>query len=84
MEDLGMHSVSAKFVPTLMIRNSNNFPSAKISSKEQMTMKIFCKISLPVTRCGFTVMTLKPNNSPDTGRLLLHLTPRKHDRCAHK
>jgi hypothetical protein len=35
-EDLGMHWVPAEFV-----RNSNDFPSVKISSKEQMTTKIF-------------------------------------------
>jgi hypothetical protein len=35
MEDLGMHLVSAKFVPRLlmMIRNYSDFPSVKISSK---------------------------------------------------
>jgi hypothetical protein len=70
VEDLGMHQVSVKFVPNswLMI------------SKEQMT-KIFWKMSLPVTGCGFTVKVLKSNN-PHTGRVLLWLTPRKHDRCA--
>jgi hypothetical protein len=39
-------------------------------------------MSLSVTRHGFTIMTLKPNNSPHTGRVLLHLTPSKHYRCA--
>jgi hypothetical protein len=33
-------------------------------------------MSLPVTRSGFTVMTLKPNNNPHTGIVLLRLTPR--------
>jgi hypothetical protein len=27
---------------------------------------------------------VKPNNNPHTGRVLLHLTPRKHDRCTHE
>jgi hypothetical protein len=46
--------------------------------------KIFWKMSLLVMRHGFMVMTLKPNNNPNTGRVLLHLTPRKRDRCAHE
>jgi hypothetical protein len=29
-------------------------------------------------------MTWKPNNSPHTGRVLLCLTPRKHNRCTHE
>jgi hypothetical protein len=29
-------------------------------------------------------MTLKPNNNPHTGRVLLRLAPRKHDRCARE
>jgi hypothetical protein len=37
-------------------------------------------MSLPVTRRGFAVMTLKPNNNPHTGRVLLRLAPRRHDR----
>jgi hypothetical protein len=59
MEDLGKHRVSATFVPNswLMIRNCNDFPSTKISSKEQITIKIFKKMSLLVMRCGFMVMT---------------------------
>jgi hypothetical protein len=39
-------------------------------------------MSLLVTRHEFTVVTLKPNNNPHTGRLLLRLAPRKHDRSA--
>jgi hypothetical protein len=30
------------------------------------------------------VMTLKPKNSPHTGRVLLCLAPRKHDTCANE
>jgi hypothetical protein len=29
-------------------------------------------------------MTLKPNNNPHTGRILLRLAPRKPNRCAHE
>jgi hypothetical protein len=49
-----------------------------------MMKKIFRKILLLVTRHGFTVMTLKPNNNPHIGRVLLHPTPRKHNRCARE
>jgi hypothetical protein len=42
------------------------------------------KMSLLVTRQGFTVITLKPNNNPHTGRVLLRLAPRKHKRCTCK
>jgi hypothetical protein len=31
-------------------------------------------MSSPATRCGFTVMMLKPNNNLHVGRVLLHLT----------
>jgi hypothetical protein len=34
-------------------------------------------MSLRVMRCGFTVIMLKLNNNPHTGRVLLHLAPRK-------
>jgi hypothetical protein len=46
--------------------------------------KNFWKMSPPVTSCGFTVMTLKPNNNPHNGRALLHLTPKKHNSCTRE
>jgi hypothetical protein len=58
-----------------MIGNWNDFQSVKISSKGQMMPKIFLKMSLQVTRRGFTVT--KPNNNPHTGRVLLRLAPGK-------
>jgi hypothetical protein len=36
-------------------------------------------MSLPVARCGFTVMMLKPSNSPHSGRVLLSLAPGEHN-----
>lgn len=71
-----MHQVSAKFVPRFLTDDP------QISSKEQTMKKIFWKISLLVTRHGFTVMTLKPNNNPQIKRVLLRLTPRQHDTSA--
>jgi hypothetical protein len=66
-----MHQVSATFVSRLLLdQKLNNFPSVKIS-KEQMMAKTFQKISLPVTRHVSTVMTLKPNNNPHTGKVML-------------
>jgi hypothetical protein len=41
----------------------------------------FLQMSLLVMQHGFTVMMLNPNSSP-TGRFLLFLIPRKHDRYA--
>jgi hypothetical protein len=75
VEDLGMHLVSAKFVPRLF---TDDLKLQRFSICENLQM------SLPVMRHGFTVMTLKPNNNPQTGRVLLYLAPRKHDRCARK
>jgi hypothetical protein len=54
---------------------------SRISSEQQMT-KISWKLSLPVMRHGFTVVTVKSNDSLHTGSALLHLAPSKHDRCA--
>jgi hypothetical protein len=44
--------------------------------KEQTVAIIYRRKPIPVMRCGFTVITLKPN-SPDAGRMLLHLAPRE-------
>jgi hypothetical protein len=63
-----MHCVSAKFVPRLLTDD------LRISSKEQMMAEMFWKMSLLVNGMG-----LKPNNIPHTGRVLLRLTPRKHE-----
>jgi hypothetical protein len=73
MDYLGMHHVSAKFVPRLL---TDDQKLKRFSICDQM--------SLPVMRRGFMVMTWKPNNNPHTGKVLLCLTPRKHNRCARK
>jgi hypothetical protein len=75
MEDLSMHWVSAKFGPRLL---TDDQKLQRFSICENL------QISLPVTKGGLMVMTLKPNNSPHSGRVLLCLAPRKHDNCAHK
>jgi hypothetical protein len=64
-EHLGMHWVSEQFVPGIL---------AEISSKEQIMTKIFWNMS----RHGFMLLMLKPNNSPHTWWVLLRFTPRKH------
>jgi hypothetical protein len=57
---------------------------SKIASKEQMT-KMFWLMSLLVASRGFTVMMLKlNNNNPHSGKVLLRVAPRKHDRCSHE
>jgi hypothetical protein len=73
MKDFGMHHVSAKFVPRLLtddlLQRANDYENLS-------------EMSFPVMRRRFMVMMLKPNNNPHTGHLLLHLAPRKHNRCA--
>jgi hypothetical protein len=74
IEDLGKHRVPAKFVPRQdWWSETATIFHLKISSKEHMTTKTL-----------FTVMTLKPNNIPHTGRVLLPLAPKKHNRWAYE
>jgi hypothetical protein len=77
------HNFNRKFRNAWSLSKICAKDSCLMISKGHMT-KIFWKMSLPLIRCGFLVMTLKPNYNPHTGRVLLHLTPRKHDRCAHE
>jgi hypothetical protein len=57
-EDLGMHQISAKFVQRLL----TDYLLQRANDNDNLW-----NMSLPVTRCVFMVMTLKPNNSPGTG-----------------
>jgi hypothetical protein len=73
---LGMHWVLSKFVPRLLTDDRNNdFPAVKISSREQITVKIFWKMSWSVMGHWFMVMMLKRNNNPHTGKVLLYPIP---------
>jgi hypothetical protein len=76
MEDSGMHQVSAKFAPWL---STDDLKLQRYSICENLL-----QMSLPVMRCGFMVMTMKPHNNPHTGEALLCLVPRNHDRCTCK
>jgi hypothetical protein len=71
---LGMHRVSAKYVPR---HYTDDRKLQQFSIRENLL-----QMSLPVTRRGFTVMTLKPNDNPHTGWVLLRLAPRKHHKFA--
>jgi hypothetical protein len=79
MEDLGVQGDS-NICPRF---STGNYHLSKISFMEQMKTKFFWDIFLPVTGHGFTINDeTKQNNSSHTGRVLLHLTPRKHNRCS--
>jgi hypothetical protein len=71
-----MHWVSEIFLPRLFT-DDQKLQQFYICENLLQTL-------LPVMRHGFTVMTLRPNNNPDTGRFLLHLAPRKRDKCTRK
>jgi hypothetical protein len=75
VEDLGMFHVSAKFMPRLLTGDHKLW---------QFCIYENFQMSLQVMRPGFTVTTLKLNNNIRTGRVLLFLTPRKHDMCVGK
>jgi hypothetical protein len=75
-EDLEMHWVSAEFVQRLLTGDQK--------LQQFSIFETLLQMLLLVMRPGFTVVTLKPNNNSHTGRVLLFLTSRKHDRCARK
>lgn len=76
MEDIRMHYNSGKLMPRLLI---DDYKLQWLS-----TCETIFQISLQMMKCGFTVKMFKQTNKPPTGRVLLHLTPRKNDRCSHK
>jgi hypothetical protein len=66
--DLGMHWATAKFVLRPFL---TDYQKLRFSICENLF-----QMSLSVKKHEFMVMTLKPNNNPHTGRILLCLAPR--------
>jgi hypothetical protein len=71
MEGFNMQRLSAKFLPRLLTDDQK--------LQQFSICEYLLQTSLPVTEGGCTVMTLTPNNSHHTERVLLCFAPRKQD-----
>jgi hypothetical protein len=84
MKDLGMHQVSTKFVPRILTDDQKLqqfFMCENLLQRANDDENLLKNVHTG-DRQGFKVTKLKPNNNPQTGRVLLHLAPRKYNRCA--
>jgi len=70
-EDLKMRRIASKFVPRLLSvdqKNSNDLTSPWTSKKMLLTTPAFFRMSLRVTKPGFTPNTRKPKLNPVNGK----------------
>ena len=74
-EDLKMQHATSKFVPRLLSVNQkqHDLTFAWTSKKMLLTNQAFFRMSLRVTKPGFTPMTRKPKLNPVNGKVRGHL-----------